>query len=507
MDLNRSAGRTAAALIAAGLASSLLAIPASAAEPPAPELQWGPCPADVPTAPYDIKCAVLPVPVNYADPDGPQMDLMISRMASQNPERRRGVLLLDPGGPGGSGLTFSADLAKQGLPSSVLDGYDLIGMDTRGVGHSSPVSCGFTEEQARYGNMPPYAVDDAAVIERAEPARRIAEQCDQHDQDGRLRSLTTANMARDLDRIRAALGEQKAGFYGASYGSALGSAYASMFPERTDRVVLDSIIGDTVLDREGMRRYGLGTEQAFPDFAAWVAERHGSYGLGSTPEEVRRTYFELADRLHAQPVAGVDGGIFRLATFGGLFGEPAYGRTAQLWQSLRDSDEAAVRNQLGATDGPAGQLSPADNSLSVFLAVSCNDVNWPEDIKTYRHGVAEDRERFPLYGAATANVMPCAFWAHEPAEPPAPVIDDGSQNVLIVQNRRDPVTPHLGAEMLREKFGDRARLVSVDEAGHGAYLNSGNACALDVTTAFLVDGERPEQDMSCAASATRGDAN
>ncbi|MFR9730544.1 alpha/beta hydrolase [Saccharopolyspora sp. MS10] len=502
MNLKRSAGRSAAALIAAGLAGSLLAVP-SAAEGAAPELEWGACPEDVAAGAYPLRCATVPVPVNYADPDGPQIDLMISKLASERPDRRRGVLLLNQGGPGGSGLNFSTFLADQGLPASVLESYDLIGMDTRGVGHSSPVSCGFTDEQAQYGNVPPYAVDDAAVTERAEVVRTIADQCAQHDQDGRLSSITTANMARDLDRVRAALGEEKANYYGASYGTALGAAYASMFPERADRVVLDSNIGDTVLDRDGMRRYALGTEQTFPDFAAWVAERHGSYGLGRTPEEVRRTYFEVAERLDARPMAGVDGAVFRLVIFGGLFGEPAYGRTAQLWQSLHDSDEAAVRQQL-AESAPAGRsaagLSPADNSLTVFLATTCNDVAWPEDVETYRRGVAEDREKFPVYGAATANVLPCAFWSHEPAEPPVPVLADGPANVLLMQNRRDPVTPHEGAELLREKFGDRARLVSADESGHGTYLNSGNACAMAAGTAFLADGVLPEEDVSCPAS-------
>ena len=114
-------------------------------------------------------------------------------------------------------------------------------------------------------------------------------------------------MARDLDRIRAALGEEKASFLGYSYGSALGAAYASMFPERSDRVVLDSNIGDTHLDQDGMRRYALGMEETFPDFAKWAAARHETYGLGRTPEEVRRTYFTLAERLDEKPVNGIDG--------------------------------------------------------------------------------------------------------------------------------------------------------------------------------------------------------
>ena len=111
--------------------------------------------------------------------------------------------------------------------------------------------------------------------------------------------------------------------------------------------------------------------------------------------------------------------------------------------------------------------------------------------------MAQDRERYPLFGAASANIVPCAYWPHEPAEPPVAVNDHGPANVLVVQNRRDPVTPHRGGELIDEKFGDRSRLVSVDGTGHGVYALSDNACALNTTTSFLVDGKLPKRDMSC----------
>ncbi|NEE37661.1 alpha/beta hydrolase, partial [Streptomyces sp. SID7982] len=164
--------------------------------------------------------------------------------ASTNPDKRRGTLMLNPGGPGGSGLSQPAFLANRGIPSEVLDTYDVIGMDTRGIGRSTPVACGFTPEGPYFANIPPYAVDDAAVSARAKVVKEVAEQCARRDKDGVLPHLTTANTARDLDRIRAALGEEKTSFLGYSYGTALGAAYASMFPERSDRIVLDSNIGD-----------------------------------------------------------------------------------------------------------------------------------------------------------------------------------------------------------------------------------------------------------------------
>lgn len=485
--------RTLATLAALTLGAAS-AVACGTDEPAPRPVTWGPCPEEVTTeaAPTRLDCATVPVPLDHADPARGEIELTISRLASPNPAQRRGVLLLNPGGPGGSGLAFPAFLVQRGMPASVTDAYDVIGIDTRGIGRSAPISCGFTGEGPYIGNLPPYAVDDAAVTARADVARAVARQCADNDRDDRMRHITTAESARDLDAIRAALGEEKASFLGYSYGSALGAAYASMFPDRTDRVVLDSIVGDTHLDRDGLRRYALGMEQTFPDFAAWAAERDDTYGLGRTPDEVRATYFELAGRLDREPVDGLDGATFRGGVFAYLFNELQYPVLAGLWQSLRTGAPPP-------DTGPEPDLAAFDNSWTVFLTMTCNDVDWPEDVQPYRDAVAEDRERYPMYGAAAANIIPCAFWPHEPAEPPVPVAAAGPANVLLVQNRRDVPTPYRGAELLRAKFGDRARLVSVDDSGHGAYLLGENPCANDVTTAYLVDGAFPAADVSCPA--------
>lgn len=498
----RAHGRGVALLAVLSLGGAL-AVPAAAdvrpaaAQPtakPTAQVEWGECPADVATeaVPYVLTCATIPVPLDYADPDGEQIELQISRLASENPAARRGVLLLNPGGPGGSGLTQSTLLASRGLPDSVLGAYDLIGMDTRGVGHSTRIDCGFAIGGDYFSNIPPYAPDDAAVVKHAKVVKAAAEQCAANDDNGLLRHVSTANMARDLDSIRAALGEEKASFLGYSYGSALGAAYASMFPGTADRVVLDSNVGDTHLNQERLRTFALGMEQTFPDFARWAAKRHAAYGLGRTPAQVRADYLETAERLDRDPVLGVDGALFRQVVFGGLYSELTYGRTAQIWQSLRDGDAAAARSLLDA------EVSPLSNALSVFIASTCNDSEWPEDVRSYRRAVAEDREKFLLFGAASANILPCAYWS-EPVEPPVQIADEGTRNVLLVQNRRDPVTPLAGGQRLHEKFGDRSRLVTVDGSGHGVYALGDNACALNVVTTYLVDGEMPRRDVTCPA--------
>ncbi len=441
--MNRQHTRTAA--VAAAATCLLLAAcsaPATSSQPEisvpqqssVSEMEWSACPDGVENpadGPARLQCASVPVPVDPDDPDGRQIDIMISRLPSQKPEQRRGVLLLNPGGPGGTGLDQPRFLADRGIPQSVLDSYDLIGMDTRGVGHSSPISCGFTDDLHYYGAVPPYAYDQAAFDEQVRTAREVARRC-AADDDGMLRHVSTANMARDLDRIRAALGEDTASFLGYSYGSALGAAYASMFPDSTDRIVLDSNIGDTHLDRDGMRRYARGMEDTFPDFARWVSYRDG-----------------LA--------AGVGG------------------------------------------DLPVGApiLSAGDNAWSVFLAVTCNDVEWPHEVSTYEQAVAADRVAYPLFGAAAANIMPCAFWESVPAEPPVTIDTEGPTNILIAQHRRDPVTPMRGGELLDERFGQRSRLLTVDGSGHGVFGLGTNPCAQRVVTEYLVDGAMPEEDTTC----------
>ncbi|GGF20811.1 alpha/beta hydrolase [Williamsia phyllosphaerae] len=301
--------------------------------------------------------------------------------------------------------------------------------------------------------------------------------------------ITTANMARDLDSVRQALGEKKGNFLGYSYGSALGAAYASMFPDSTDRIVLDSNIGDTHLDRGGLRRYAEGMEQTFPDFARWAAARDDEYHLGRTPDEVRQTYFTLADKLDRTPVNGLDGRAFRAGTFVTLYNPASYEAAARSWRSLNDSPFANLPAEKS--------VSAFDNTWSVFLAVTCNDVEWSRDPQVYKEAIAEDREKFPLFGAAAANIMPCAYWQIAHSEPPVAIQTDGPTNVLVAQHRRDPVTPLSNGERINEKFGDRSRLLTVEGSGHGVYALGSNTCAQDVITDYLVRGTMPKTDIEC----------
>ncbi|MET1074577.1 MAG: alpha/beta hydrolase, partial [Umezawaea sp.] len=192
--------RTTVSVVAVVVAATALVVPGVSSAAPAATVRWVECPADV-VAP-GVECGTLQVPLDYRKPDGRRIEVMISRLASKNPAKRRGVLLTNPGGPS-EGLTFPADLRRGGLPQSVLDAYDVIGVDPRGIGRSTPVTCDLTEEQRNAGSVPPYAVTPADVRKRADEAEKIARQCAASPTADLLPHNTTANIARDLDLIRA----------------------------------------------------------------------------------------------------------------------------------------------------------------------------------------------------------------------------------------------------------------------------------------------------------------
>ncbi|UOZ03602.1 alpha/beta hydrolase [Amycolatopsis sp. WQ 127309] len=472
------------ALAAAAVTSG---VPAVAAVDETP-LVWGPCPADV--AKPGLQCGTLEVPLDYRHPDGRKIGVAVSRLASAKPAQRRGVLLVNQGGPGLAGLDFPVTLADGGLPPQVRDAYDVIGFDPRGVGHSTPVTCDMTPEQVGTSVNPPFPHTAADVTKAAEAAKTVAGQCFTSETAAMLPFVTTANTARDVDRIRAALGAPKLSYYGASYGTYLGAVYTTLYPDRSDRIVLDSSLGPDGYDVEALRSQGLGFETRFPDFAKLAAADPGRYGLGATPAAVTAKYFELTGRLDRTPAQGYDGTTFRAITAFALRSDALLPGLATLWHELDTGRPASARSGAAA---PAGDNFPAS-----YLAVVCGDSRWPQSVGTYQRNVAVDRIRYPKYGPFTANIRPCAFWP-APAEPRVRITGRGPSTVLMVQNLRDPATPLPDALRLRAAFGDRARMVTVDQGGHGVYLFAANKCGTTAVTGYFATGRRPAHDAFCPA--------
>ncbi|MEV6285389.1 alpha/beta hydrolase [Kribbella sp. NPDC051770] len=489
--------RTAVPLTVALASITAALVPGvSQAEPLATGITWTDCPADISPVPIPkgMQCGTLKVPLDYRAPDGRTIDIAASRLPSTKPEKRRGVLLTNPGGPA-AGQNYPAFLVAAGLPQSVRDLYDVIGFDPRGIGKSTPVTCDLTPEQLGTGNIPPYAKNAADVAARAAEVKQVAQQCATSKTAWMLPHVNPANTARDMDSIRAALGESKISFAGASWGTHLGAVYTTLFPQRSDRIVLDSNLGPGGWDYPSDRLWSQGVEDRFPDFAKFAAANHREYGLGRTPAQVRAKYFELAKRLEKKPVQTPDGPFdavaFRLLNFGLLYGPTQAPLLASIWKAV-DANQPPPP----IPGDPAG----AENLISGRYYMVCNDGYWPKSVSTYQRAVAADRIKYPLFGAAGANITPCAYWP-DPAEPAVKITDRGPSNVLLVQNLRDPATPLAGARQLRKALGDRAVMVTADQGGHGVYPGGKNRCANHAVTTFLTTGERPEHDYHCAAAA------
>ncbi|GGX85534.1 alpha/beta hydrolase [Streptomyces hiroshimensis] len=497
---SRSRNSLLLALSAAACATALT-VPAHAASTPHPGgLDWRPCTAEN-SAP-GTECATLPVPLDYRKPGGPTVDIAVSRLRSDRPKARRGTLLLIAGGPGGSGV---GDVAQQGekVRKATKGVYDVVGIDPRGVGGSTGADCGVSADDRQLVDFRAWPRPDGDISEGVARARRVAEACARNGGDV-LRSLTTRNEARDIDSFRKALGEDKLSAVGVSYGTYVGAVYAQMFPERTDRWVLDSSADPdpTRVARGWLANMSQAAEDAFPDFARWAADpARGEERLAERAEDVRPMFLALAAELDRKPRTFKDtghrltGNVLRQSLQMSLYDRERYPTVARLMRAARSGG-----------DGPLTVADPYPEPLSqrdaaVFAGVVCNDVAWPRDVSSYERAVAADRARYPLTAGMPASITPCAFWKDRPAEKPTRITSQGPSNILMVQNLRDPSTPHRGALKMREALGDRARLLSVDAGGHGVWLDTGNACSDRAVSRFLVTGQRPAGDTLCKAEA------
>ena len=514
-------------LSAGAAAAERDAATAAAGARAAADLAWGACP-DAGVDPRQ-ECASLTVPLDYAAPSGRTIQVAVSRIRAADPAQRRGVLLYNPGGPGESGINGPTFLAA-GLPQAVQDRYDLIGFDPRGINYSAPVSCSLAPEDMNRLRFIPYPAHDLDIGQNVAYAQRVAAGCAATSGDV-LPYISTANTARDMDRIRAALAEPKISYIGYSYGSYLGAAYTKLFPGRTDRFILDSVVHPQRIWREMFASWGYAVELAFTGFTRYAADHHATYGLGATPAAVYAKTLELIDELEAEPWPYPDsdllvtGDFFReLIRNNGLRDDRAIPALADLFAAIdarevgaapsrgaRALVRAAARRPAAAAPGSAARAAafptpPADNGFAAPWSVVCGDADWPSSPSIYQRDVIAYDRLFPIHGRAAANIWPCAFWAFEPREP-APVIGPlgGTGKVLLVQSVRDPATPYDGAQAMRSALGSRSRLITVENGAHFIAFDGKNACADGFASAYLVTGALPA-DSFCPRDAPIGAA-
>ncbi|MEV5101481.1 alpha/beta hydrolase [Streptomyces massasporeus] len=513
--LSRSPGttrRAVLALTAAALAFTALPATAEAASDPLARyhrqhLAWKSCVLgpDDPTGKEleraGARCADVTVPLDYSDPGGRTITIAISRIRATDTGRRVGPLLLNGGGPGGPSLgdpPWVRDAMKD-----VAARYDVVGVDPRFIGRSTPLDCRWPTGSAWRGA----GADRAGFDRMAAFSEDLADRCRTHA-GGTLPHATTRNTARDMDVVRAALGERRISYLGYSYGSYLGEVYASMFPRRTDRVVLDGVIDP---DRYGPRLLR-GTERAnrhaLEGWASWAAARDTAYGLGGTRAEVLAAVDRVRRASARTPLRlgehRLDEHVMPMVVFNGLsqHNDAAYGDFAQ---GVRDMLRASEGQRVTPSPWLAGvlefTLTGTDSPYgSAQAAILCGDGTAPRDPEVYwrdiQRGWALDR----LFAPVTHNINPCTFW-DRPRERPTTIRDD--LPALLVSATGDPRTDHDGAKAVRGRWPS-SRLVTLEGADqHAVYGVYGSACVDDAVNGYLATGRLPARDVDCVARGER----
>ncbi|WP_344179625.1 alpha/beta fold hydrolase [Kribbella lupini] len=388
------------------------------------------------------------MPLDPLHPDGRTIDLAVSRIKA-DPGKRRGVLVVNPGGPGGSGLDYP--LALRPLLGDVAKQYDLIGFDPRFVGRSAPANCG----EVRLADVFRSSLDRADFVESAHRARAFVRTCPEGLQHASIR-----NVARDLDVVRKALGEEKLNYYGVSWGADLGVVYSQLFEGNVDRMVVDS-----VTDVEGSEYHHLATgeraEAAFDEWAAWAAWRDDKYHLGGSGQEIRAAVSRLMKR--DLTIAGhkVDSAVLPWVLQSALGDENDRDLMARNVSTLL-RNTPPTPELTGWLDQYYGRAPVYSQFIAASIAFTCNDTGWPTSPAAYWRDVQRTRSTQPLFAT---TFLPCAYWTQHTTEPPLAI--SNNTPLLIVQAERDNIPLH-SARTLHTKLPN-STLHTVDRRTHGVY--------------------------------------
>ncbi len=487
-------GLVAAPSATADAGSTPLASPTAALA--TSSVRWGRC-SDAGLRSAGAVCGMLSVPLDYGKPHGTHIRLALSMIRHTVPASKyQGIMLTNPGGPGASGLTLS--VLGSYVPGSAADAYDWIGFDPRGVGSSVPsLSC---DPNYLKGPRPPYVPTNVAILDaQLSRAKAYTTRCGRTGGD-LLDHVTTEDSARDMDSIRAALGQKQLNYYGFSYGTYLGQVYASMFPSRVRRMVLDSNVDPRGVWYQANLDQDVAFERTMQIWFAWVATYDSVYHLGKTRAAVERLFYTEQNALQAKPAGGVVGGDEWNDIFLGA------GYYQQTWLDLGDLFSQWVHHRdlprlLGEYRSAEGVGD--DNEYAMYAAVQCTDVQWPTSWARWSRDNWRIFQRAPYvtWNNAWFNA-PCLTWPGA-VHTPVPVNGSKVAPILLVDETLDAATPYSGSLEVRKLF-PRSRLLALP--GGTSHANSlfGNACEDDQIAAYLADGTLPHRkpgngpDTTCA---------
>jgi pimeloyl-ACP methyl ester carboxylesterase len=465
-------------------------------EQPAGELVWGPCDDEIVTDDA-LDCAVLDVPLDPQDPDGETIPIEMVRLPATDPESRVGAILFNPGGPGGSGFDYVAQAGTTMASEMGLFDFDIIGFDPRGVDRSNGIRC-LTDAEVDatvYLDTSPDTPEEQAALDASDGQFDAA--CIEKYGDT-LIHYSTINTAYDMDAIRAALGDEQLSYIGISYGTYLGSVYATLFPDRVRALVLDAAFeptGDSIEEQYTTQLVGF--EEAFDNWVAWC---EGTDECAFRSDDVAAAWDQMRIDIDATPAPASDGreanqAVFEIATLSALYSEAQWPLLATALAEARDGagDKLFVLADSYVGRNDDGTYSTIEQSGTIIRCASGIDYDLPEDPQALVDELLAVAPRFALGVRAEDFTDGCAPLM--PDVTPPTLSYTGDAPVLVVGGLNDPATPFRWAEEMTEAMGPNARLLTYTGEGHGQMLSS--SCVTEWEGRLLVDLELPDEGEIC----------
>ncbi|MEU9345186.1 alpha/beta hydrolase [Streptomyces sp. NPDC048278] len=453
-----------------------------------------------------FQCATMKAPLDYAEPGAGDVRLAVARKKATGKAKPLGSLLVNPGGPGGSAVDYLQQYAGIGYPAEVRARYDMVAVDPRGVARSEPVECldGPQMDTFTETDMTP---DDQRETDRlVGEFKTFAEACGKHSAQ-LLRHVSTVDSARDMDILRAVLGDPKLNYVGASYGTFLGATYAGLFPDRVGRMVLDGAMNPSLSARELNLQQTAGFETAFQSFARDCAKRADCPlgDKGSTPTQIADNLSTFFKKLDAHPVPTGDPDGRKLTESLATTGVIAAMYDQAEWEQLRDALHTAMKDNDGA-----GLLALSDsyyerdadgrysNLMFANAAVNCLDLppafTTPGEVEK---ALPEFEKASPVFGPNLAWAsLNCAYWPVRATGEPHRIVAKGAAPIVVVGTTRDPATPYPWAQSLAGQLSS-GRLLTYVGDGHTAY-GRGSTCIDSAINTYLLHGTPPAEGKRCS---------
>lgn len=473
--------------------------PSTSAKPPAPApatspggLAWKACGA--------LQCASLTVPRDYKDPGGPQLTLALARNPARQPATRIGSLLINPGGPGNSGVSGLPSELRS-LTATLQNRFDIVSWDPRGVQRSAPVRCSDPNAKPNGGaggggggstiDPAPTRPEDQQAL--ADAYKAGADACLRWSGD-LLRHVGTDSTAEDMERIRIALGEEKLTFIGHSAGTLLGAVYADRYPHRVRAFVLDGPIDPSLTLEQMTLAQAKGFEAALRSFFEWC-NRTATCKWRPANADRTQAFLSLMDRIRQEPLKASGGRIVGVDTF--VSGTMSRLTARSKWASLGDALAAAERGDGSplATLASNYQNAGATNAADARQSILCLDHPAPKELSAYPPLAEASKAHAPVFGPVfTWAALSCGMWSVPATLPAKATRAPGAPPIMVVGTTGDPATPQAWAEALASQL-EKGVLVLRQGAEHVAYYYS--ACVRRLADAYLVDGRPPASGTVC----------